>query len=416
MRPYLLSLLVVMVAMRPVQGSRLKKLEEEMKFVKGILFKELGSIRDEVKELTARVELLENSTTAQGLDSSSQDIGPSVDTFDGKGKAQTLTTENNDARVDAEIKYIRKAYSQDKEALQILKVSVQGSIMDLEHRVNAQIEQLTSQSQQHIEFIQGNISLAKSTLSDLINTTAVSVRTVYNDMNMTVTEFIANASGLISLKLSDTVQDLEQNLTTMYRHNDNVLQRFMFTADQNVTEVLLLAERIGNMIVTNYTYMPRHIGSLQSEVEEIQNYIADLERKLSCNDIKLIDIFNGSFYLCERGIRLADASPYLSNGVQGRLEVRHNGEWGTVCNDAFQGYRSSGVGETYITNNVNVVCRMFGFRECHYVDDVGGGSGTIWMDDVKCGGGEPSFLECPHRGWGSHNCGHGEDIGFRMWN
>ncbi|XP_052785681.1 uncharacterized protein LOC128221217 [Mya arenaria] len=414
MRPYLLSLLVIMVVMRPVQGSRLKRLEEEMKFVKGILFKELGSIRDEVKELTTRVELLENTTSAMGLESSSQDMEISADTFDGKGNTQTITAENYDASVDAEIKYIRKAYSQDKEALQNLKESVKDSILDLEHRVNAHVEHLNTQSQQHIELIQGNISLAKTTLSDFINTTAVSVSTVYDKMNMTVTEFIANASALISLKLSDTVQDLEHNLTTIYRHNDNVLQTFMFTADQNVTEVLHAAEHIGNMIVTNYTDLPRN---LQLENQDIRNKIADVERMFFCNEINLIGT-NGydNFYPCERVIRLANASPYLSNGVQGRLEVRHNGKWGTVCNDAFQGYGSAGVGEPYITNNVNVVCRMFRFRECEYVKYVGGGSGTIWMDDVECGGGESSILECPHRGWGSHNCDHDEGIGFRMWN
>jgi CD163 antigen len=41
----------------------------------------------------------------------------------------------------------------------------------------------------------------------------------------------------------------------------------------------------------------------------------------------------------------------------------------------------------------------------------GQGSGPIWMDDVSCQGHEDSLIECRHRGWGVHNCGHAKDAG-----
>ena len=34
-----------------------------------------------------------------------------------------------------------------------------------------------------------------------------------------------------------------------------------------------------------------------------------------------------------------------------------------------------------------------------------------WLDDVKCKGDESSISECPHRGWGVHNCGRRERAG-----
>ncbi len=41
----------------------------------------------------------------------------------------------------------------------------------------------------------------------------------------------------------------------------------------------------------------------------------------------------------------------------------------------------------------------------------GGGSGNIWIDDVRCSGDEQNLLECP--AIERHNCHHFEDAGVR---
>jgi len=85
---------------------------------------------------------------------------------------------------------------------------------------------------------------------------------------------------------------------------------------------------------------------------------------------------------------------------RGRLEVLHNGVWGTVCDDYFT-YREG-----------RVVCKMLGFWSGSKVENVNYtiSRGPIWLDDLQCSGTERDIAQCSHRGWGVHNCRHSEDV------
>jgi len=92
----------------------------------------------------------------------------------------------------------------------------------------------------------------------------------------------------------------------------------------------------------------------------------------------------------------------LSGGsaTRGRVEVYHDGQWGTVCDDAFT------------LHDATAACRQLGFDYAlDAIQQFGGGSGQIWMDNLACDGTESSLEACGHNGWGSHNCGHHEDAG-----
>ena len=45
----------------------------------------------------------------------------------------------------------------------------------------------------------------------------------------------------------------------------------------------------------------------------------------------------------------------------------------------------------------------------------GQGTGPIWLDDLSCSGSELTLLQCSHRGLGSHNCSHNEDVSVRCY-
>ena len=87
---------------------------------------------------------------------------------------------------------------------------------------------------------------------------------------------------------------------------------------------------------------------------------------------------------------------------EGRVELFHKDEWGTVCHDYWNIYDG------------HVVCRQMGYlgavttySSAHF----GRGSGIIWLDNLRCTGSESTLFDCPHNGAGSHDCSHYSDAG-----
>ncbi|PIK61635.1 putative deleted in malignant brain tumors 1 protein-like, partial [Apostichopus japonicus] len=110
----------------------------------------------------------------------------------------------------------------------------------------------------------------------------------------------------------------------------------------------------------------------------------------------------------------------------GRIEIYHNGEWGTICDDDWD------------DDDAQVACRQLGYptvdsyggsayygdrygssanygdrydSSAYYGESYGGSAqyGPIMLDDVICDGSEYMLTQCGHNGWYQHNCDHGED-------
>uniref|UniRef100_A0A1A7XDE4 Macrophage receptor with collagenous structure n=2 Tax=Iconisemion striatum TaxID=60296 RepID=A0A1A7XDE4_9TELE len=84
---------------------------------------------------------------------------------------------------------------------------------------------------------------------------------------------------------------------------------------------------------------------------------------------------------------------------RGRVEVMHQGDWGTICDDSFD------------ERDGTVICKMLGFQSAINTFTASPGFGRIWLDELQCTGTESDVFDCRHSVTGVHNCSHDEDAG-----
>ncbi|VDI37093.1 Hypothetical predicted protein [Mytilus galloprovincialis] len=93
---------------------------------------------------------------------------------------------------------------------------------------------------------------------------------------------------------------------------------------------------------------------------------------------------------------------YAANA--GRLEIFHNGEWGTVCDNHFDNI------------DATVACKELGYCSgiMHQADRISDGHGAIWLTDLNCTGSERKLLHCAYNA-DSTRCRHYEDVGIHCF-
>jgi len=93
-------------------------------------------------------------------------------------------------------------------------------------------------------------------------------------------------------------------------------------------------------------------------------------------------------------------APISPSGPCCRVEVFHDGEWGTVCSNGDWGVEEA-----------QVVCANLGCQGvASGISNFGGGLGKNWIENVECVGTEDYITQCNGE-WGEDNCQHDMDAG-----
>ena len=161
-----------------------------------------------------------------------------------------------------------------------------------------------------------------------------------------------------------------QNETLQINHTVNVHANATLTIEPGVNIVFSVNGSLavhGNLVANGTETSPIH-------------FIAEIDRNSN---------YSRTHSLATWTLRLVDGNGYNT----GRLEVFHEGIWGTVCDDG------------WTQRNSIVACRELGFASGTFTRQFGAGTGRIWMDNVNCRESDHSLKLCQHRGFGSHNCG-----------
>ena len=88
---------------------------------------------------------------------------------------------------------------------------------------------------------------------------------------------------------------------------------------------------------------------------------------------------------------------------EGRVEVYHNGKWGSVCTDDWD------------LNDAQVVCRELGIGPAiaSRSKEIYGRRRFSWLNNVDCVGTESVIEDCSHNVWGIVDCSQYEDAGVQ---
>uniref|UniRef100_A0A3B5B0V3 SRCR domain-containing protein n=1 Tax=Stegastes partitus TaxID=144197 RepID=A0A3B5B0V3_9TELE len=165
-------------------------------------------------------------------------------------------------------------------------------------------------------------------------------------------------------------------------------------------EVVCRELNCGTVIEAKRGTLPPHFGEA-TNLNGVKTHCVGNESSISkCTLQDTTETCIDATVVCtnSKPIRLVNGT----NRCSGRVEVYHQGQWGTICDDRW------GMQEATVT------CREMNCGNAvavKYKAFFGSGQDQVWLDDIECTGHEKSIADCPHRGFGEHDCDHSEDAG-----
>jgi len=144
-------------------------------------------------------------------------------------------------------------------------------------------------------------------------------------------------------------------------------------------------------------------SSLASKISALTSKDSSLTAQISALSTKVSNL--------QYDAKLASDAVRLSHGTKGRVEVYHDGQWGTVCDDRFD------------VNDARVICRTMGKSggAKYGIVSTSGQTTTGWnwtgdtsstpvlLDELSCAGSEQHLFQCALN-WGAEDCESSENV------
>ncbi|XP_022287832.2 uncharacterized protein LOC111100353 [Crassostrea virginica] len=364
------------------------------------------------------------------------------------------------SEIETHLQMIKNNYSKSQGDLDGVMKSVQNHTHEI-----SRVYKIQERYRERLATLEGSLSMIRKTTTNLEMITASLVRlddaitnvTInannFRDLRLTSSELQQNLSSLWNLssmiwQQCNTTEDRVQNISTMVKANP-FIEREILKLQYNVTALTSYVEVFANETRNGLSNQADKQSAFTTKFENNLiniNLSEELEERLKENQFYMTSIMN-NVSIFEKRLELLSTELSLNNEVinsvqhnltnlferfqnasmhgqfsvgqvtqpatqslvrlvdgtsvsEGRVEVFHGGVWGTVCDDSWD------------SADATVVCRMLGytgrasaFERAHF----GPGTGSIFLDEVRCTGLEDSIFSCHHDGIERHDCGHSED-------
>ncbi|XP_052787541.1 uncharacterized protein LOC128222532 isoform X2 [Mya arenaria] len=220
------------------------------------------------------------------------------------------------------------------------------------------------------------------------------IETMVTQASVNIAEIVKNESLKATRLIQDTLNYFGNNMEKLSSSIAFVVVNISSELDNRESEVI------------------NRLDNISSECVKLTGHLNNHDEKMM-----FIHIFDGigikDFQVPGARARLANATKYDTNGVQGRLEVNVNGEWGTVCDSNFNTKDNSAAD----TEEETVACRTLnaGFAKGLALPftPFGQSIGRV-VFKKNCAGDEHSIFECSDEG-DPITCGRERDVHLRCF-
>lgn len=376
------------------------KTKLELSLLENRAFEKSKAIQSQILELTSNISSFAEEMKKEQHDLFALMTGNVSKQFANKLSSVMVSLSNMSIRIDNQNQLILQNMSVIEEFLlqayerqmQLIAFNMSSKITDIESVLFTRLEKQgfetnkTIEHMTHLEDFNEEINTKLNETSNLL----INVKSDLQQYRQRM-DFMENNQKQLESYTNSTLENIQNTAA-----NISIFKEAVYKTISSQIDGVTVSTRQLNQMTGNIQVLLKKATSFEQLYSSQNTRLSNIETRLS-NTASTVTSMNSNLKMRYSGlIRLANGGR-----TYGRVEVHHNGVWGTVCDDNWD------------NNDAKVACRMMGLSggtaksTAHY----GQGTGNIWLDNVDCTGYEPSLFACRHPAIGDHNCNHGEDAG-----